>query len=90
MSSPISGVPDATILSINAHPSRFPVGAFAHHAVLGFCEIVGLPAQFGQRTVCWENHYVDYVQIHTVDVAVEDLQELNEWRKFRGMPATRA
>jgi hypothetical protein len=89
MSIPTVATPSATIISINAHPSRFSVGTFAHHVTLGFCEIVGLPAQFGQRTVRWESHHGDYAQIQTVDVAVEALQELTEWREFRGMLATR-
>ena len=83
MSTPVPTT-GATIISMNAHRSRFPVGMFVHHVTLGFCEIIASPAQFGRRTVRWENHDTNPAQTHTVDVAVEDLQELNEWREFRG------
>ena len=84
MSTRIPATPSATILSINAHWTRFQIGTFAHHRTLGWCEVIGLPRRLGWRTVRWEEHQENAAWTGTIEVRVTDLQPLTEWREFTG------
>lgn len=52
----------ANVISINAHPRRFPRGGAAIHRIHGWCQIVGVRGEV--RTVRWHEHVSTEISTH--------------------------